>query len=545
MASRKSFLSAGALAAGALLSPREILAAAGAENAPANAAARRKRAFAIREGAAREHYLAGDAINASNGDERRYTDKRASFSKTLPHNDLGEVHPADFARFVAIVERGDAAAFETMPRDALATDRLNDPQAMYAYEYVADDSHATAMPPPPEFASAGMAVEMGELYWHALARDVAFTDFESDSLIAASVADLNDFSVRLDQRNGASVSTGTLFRAPFAGASAGPFVSQFLWLDVPYGPTTITQKYRTPEPGQRFLTQTPEWLACQRGIETKNKLVNGQPRWIATTGDLAAYVHKDFSFQAFVHAALIALSYGSEALSPTNPYRASKTQFGDITFGNKMFLTMIAQAALIGQKTSYYHKWLVHRRVRPEVTAGRIHYELEGRKTYGIHPDILRSAAVARTKALQGTALLSIAYPEGCPTHPSYPAAHACNAGACATVLKAFFNERFVIPNAVVATAGGDELRPWNESPLTLGGEFEKLAGNVAFGRHAAGVHYRSDSVAGLRAGEAQGIAILRDYSRTFNERFDGFELTRFDGTRVRIRNGEILLSGA
>jgi membrane-associated phospholipid phosphatase len=38
------------------------------------------------------------------------------------------------------------------------------------------------------------------------------------------------------------------------------------------------------------------------------------------------------------------------------------------------------------------------------------------------------------------TCLLPVAYAEGCPTHPSYPAAHAATAGACATVLKAFFN---------------------------------------------------------------------------------------------------------
>lgn len=172
------------------------------------------------------------------------------------------------------------------------------------------------------------------------------------------------------------------------------------------------------------------------------------------------------------------------------------------------------------------------------MTAGRIEYQLAGRKDYGIHPDILRSDAVARTKSAHGSALLPIAYPEGCPTHPSYPSAHACNAGACATVLKAFFDESFAIPNAAVANAAGDALEPSREDSLTLGGEFEKLAANIAFGRHAAGVHYRSDSIAALLAGEAQALALLSDYSRTFNERFDGFVLTKFDRTRVQIRDG-------
>jgi hypothetical protein len=539
MSSRKGFLSASALAAGALLTPADILAAGPDQDQSGSASrSRRKRALAIRCDAARAHYAADIASNASNGDELRYADKRASFSKTLPQNDLGEVDPSAFARFVEIIARGDPAEFEAMPRDALAVDRLNNPQAMYAYDFVASDSHATKMAPPPAFASAQMAVEMGELYWQSLTLDVPFTAFEADSLIAAAAADLNSFSQPLEPQLAKSLSPSTLFRGPFSGAQRGPFVSQFLWLDVPYGPTTMVQRYRAPAFGQKFLTQADEWLACQRGEVAKNKIATTEPRWIATNADLATYVHKDFSFQAFMHAALIALSYGPQALSPTNPYRSSKTEFGDITFGNKMFLTLIAQAALVGQKTSWYHKWLVHRRVRPEVTGGRIHYELTGRKNYGVHHDVLGSDALARTKSLQGTAFLSIAYPEGCPTHPSYPAAHACNAGACATVLKAFFNENFTIPNAVVATAAGDALQPYSQGALTLGGEFEKLAANIAFARDAAGVHYRSDSLAGMLTGERQGLSLLSDYSRSFNERFQGFELTTFVGKRVRIRNG-------
>ena len=541
MASRKGFLSAGALAAGALLSPEELLASVSPPaGAPSQPAARRKRALAIRVDAARAHYATGDPDNVSNGDEQRYGDKRASFAKTMPQNELGEVDPDAFARFVAIVERGDPAAFSDLPRDAVAVERLNDPQAMYAYDYFGSDVAATAMAPAPPFASARMAVEMGELYWQALTFDVPFTSFATDPAIAAAASDLNAFSEPLQKSPLLTMSPSTLFRCAFAGAQKGPFVSQFLWLDIQYGPWTIAQRYRVPVPGQSFLTDAGAWLACQRGAAMTQKVAYGDPRWIATNADVAHFVHRDFSFQAYMHAALIAMSYGAEALSPTNPYRASKTEFGDITFGNKMFLTLVAQAAMLGQKTSYYHKWLIHRRLRPEVMGGRIQYQTTGRKDYGVHPDIVRSGAVARTKAAHGSAFLPIAYPEGCPTHPSYPAAHACTAGACATVLKAFFNETFVIPNAAAANASGDALEPYRDTPLTLGGEFEKLAANISFGRHAAGVHYRSDSMAGLMAGEAQALEMLSDYSRTFNERFDGFELTTFAGRKVRIRNGAV-----
>src|SRR5215472_1400009 len=48
--------------------------------------------------------------------------------------------------------------------------------------------------------------------------------------------------------------------------------------------------------------------------------------------------------------------------------------------------------------------------------------------------------------------------------------------------------------------------------------------------RDATGVHYRSDSVRGLFVGEQQALGLLRDHSRTYNERFDGFIVRKFNG---------------
>ena len=74
---------------------------------------------------------------------------------------------------------------------------------------------------------------------------------------------------------------------------------------------------------------------------------------------------------------------------------------------------------------------------------------------------------------------------------------------------------------------------------LTLGNEIDKLAANIALGRDAAGVHCRSDSVRGLFVGEQQALGPLRDYSRTYNERFDGFIVRKFNGEKVKIASGE------
>jgi hypothetical protein len=235
------------------------------------------------------------------------------------------------------------------------------------------------------------------------------------------------------------------------------------------------------------------------------------------------------------------LKFGKDALSPTNPYHNSKTQFGDITFGNKNILTMVAQASQLGQKGAWYQKWLVHRKLRPESFAGRIENHHSGKKSYDIHEDILKCDAVSRLMSANRNCLLPIAYAEGCPTHPSYPAAHAGTAGACATILKAFFNEDFVIPNPVQTNLDGSALEPWQGESLTLGNEINKLASNISLGRDAGGVHYRTDGSQGMLIGEDLAISMLRDYSRTYNEQFDGFMLTKFDGKKVKVVKGEVV----
>ena len=106
--------------------------------------------------------------------------------------------------------------------------------------------------------------------------------------------------------------------------------------------------------------------------------------------------------------------------------------------------------------------------------------------------------------------------------------------------MKAFFDVDYVLLQSVESTADGSALEPWRGADLTLGNEIDKLASNIALGRDAAGVHYRSDSIRGLFVGEQQALWLLRDYSRIYNERFDGFIVRKFNGDRVKIMNGEL-----
>src|SRR5262249_59916371 len=73
--------------------------------------------------------------------------------------------------------------------------------------------------------------------------------------------------------------------------------------------------------------------------------------------------------------------------------RGSRMQFGDITLGSKNVLSLLAQAALLGQKGAYFHKWQVHRRLRPECFAGRNETHPLGHRQYDIHTHPLQFPA--------------------------------------------------------------------------------------------------------------------------------------------------------
>jgi hypothetical protein len=250
-------------------------------------------------------------------------------------------------------------------------------------------------------------------------------------------------------------------------------------------------------------------------------------------------VHRDFTYQGALVAALILLDYvrqfGGVVLDEANPYTGSSTQAGFITFGGPHVLDLIARVANHALKATWYQKWVVHRRLRPEEFGGRIHHHLTGAAQYPIHATLLDSPALAAVFNEHGTYLCPQAYPEGCPTHPAFPGGHASLIGAGVTVLKAFFNEAFVIPHPVVPSDDGLSLRPWTGAPLTVGQELNKLALNVAFGRDTAGVHFRKDEIEGIVLGEATAISVLTDANATYHEPFEGFSLTTFDGEVVTL----------
>ncbi len=109
----------------------------------------------------------------ANGDEDRYATKAASFSKGLPHNELGEVDISAYDKMLYALQSGHSVDFENIPMGEpnLAKRRkLVNPQSGLALDYAGADSHHLSQPPAPLFSSPEQAGEMVENYWMALTR---------------------------------------------------------------------------------------------------------------------------------------------------------------------------------------------------------------------------------------------------------------------------------------------------------------------------------------------------------------------------------------
>lgn len=513
-------------------------------------------AFELRVEEARQDAIAGPAINVSNGDTALYADKGGTYSKTLPHNAYGRVNPEAFETFATALKSGRSSDFEKITMGGTRT--LNGPQGGLAFDLEMMDNvqfGQPQVPPAPKVASDQTATELLEHYWASLLRDVAFADYDSNLLAAQAATELGSQPTYLGPRNSrGQVTPGLLFRGAFPGETKGPYVSQFLLQPTFFGSQPISQQQLTCLPDTDYATDFTSWLDIQNGVDTglRNKL-DPQLRYRRNGRDLAALTHIDVLFQEYFVAFLVlagintnppgSFTPGGAPLNPGNPYLSSNTQNGFGTFGGPDFAATIEEVAVKALNVVWYQKWFVHLRPRPEAIGGIVHLLKTGR---GNETDVRLSKVILNSQGLEqsfnkyGTWLLSQAFPEGSPAHPSYPTGHGTVAGACITVLKFFFDGNFVIPNPVEPTPDGLSLVPYvgkDAEQLTVNGELNKLGHNVSFGHGIhAGIHWRSDTDTSLLLGEAVALNFLRRRARTYNEPFT-VHISQFDGTTATISN--------
>jgi hypothetical protein len=69
-----------------------------------------------------------------------------------------------------------------------------------------------------------------------------------------------------------------------------------------------------------------------------------------------------------------------------------------------------------------------------------------------------------------------------------------------------------------------------DKSKITVAGEINKLASNIAFGRNWAGVHYRTDGTQGILLGEKIAMSYMADAMSTcvHNDKEGNYPVLKF-----------------
>lgn len=404
---------------------------------------------------------------------------RNHFKKGLP-TVKGVVTNTDYLKLVKAL---DTKNFKSLT--ALQVKGLVDPMASYTSDLFGPDGSCTKLGrSPAPLDSLEMTKDLEELYAMALLRDIPFVRWHCDPLVREVATIL--------QR-----SPSSLFQHEVL---PGPLISQFFYLT----PIKVFKR-------RNYLTTWETYDAAHSGqVSNHSDLLEPKPKYISTLRDLASYTWSDVTDQTFRNAATWLWTHYPDAF-----YNPDKNQpyVGFLTFNLPFVLELLGKATSVSLKSCWYHKWLVHRAIRPEELGAELERLRSGLEpSWSGQPQVLNSPLLNLTVKKQGNVLLSQVFPDGCPLHPSYPAGHAVVAGACVTILKGLVYEEFRLPHPVIPDAEGRCLFPWTGSdPLTVINELNKLAYNFGLARSAAGVHYRHDNTVGLQLGEEIGLRILQE----------------------------------
>jgi membrane-associated phospholipid phosphatase len=476
-----------------------------------------------------------------NGDELKYPSGIANFTKGFKHDDMGIVDPASYAAYLAAIRSGKRQDFDSLVMGG--TTPLVDPQAGLAFDLETCDPSQNSIPPFDTLISPGFAAQMIETYWLALTRDVPFSQWGLDPTVAAACSEMTSLgSVYTGPVSNGQVTPQLLFRSGFNGSNVGPYVAQFFLQPFTLGVMPFVG-YQTTLPGDFGIDQA-SWLNIQTGAPSALAAENPDPnlKYLGTGRDLAEYVHNDVLYQEYLNATLM-LAKMRAPLNSGNPYGSPnlKSETGFITFGLPMVQVLVAEVIARAIKNAWFQKWFVHRVARPEETAGLVHYTITANQNYHLDSSVITSQAATTLHGRTGNYFIPLSYPEGCPLHPSYPSGHATAGGAAATILKWFFNDSTPIASLTAPlTTADDGSAPVTYSgndagQMTVGGEINKLAANVGFGRVFSGIHWRQDIIQGMLLGEKVAINLLQDQAHLYNENYPGFTFTKFDGTKITV----------
>jgi hypothetical protein len=277
-----------------------------------------------------------------------------------------------------------------------------------------------------------------------------------------------------------------------------------------------------------YATTWSEWLDLQHGADLGHRHRDPQSmrtgddfRFITTARDLAAYVHQAAPQRMFMNACLILLARSGNGTASMVQWPPAHELCRD-EFGGHSLFALLAQAASSAIAAARFQQFQVHRRLRPEALAARLekfdHPDVTSPVLSALFADLVAAGIFNDDGRPAGRSnrLLPLAWVEGSPMSPSYCSAYAAAAGACATVMKAFFDDGVLDISgtgehcALLPAGDGRTLVPVAlQKPLTVAAEIDKLACNLAVGRCWAGVSFYSDVAAGLYLGEQVATCLL------------------------------------
>jgi hypothetical protein len=505
------------------------------------------------------------------------------------------------------IKGGDNAAFRFKKKTIQNKAWESGYQVVYA-----EEGNTNALLKELSFKSGYSAAEMVEVYAMALLRDLNFNNYDTAvGDIQLAIDALNEFGddfrgPKEEQPPGSGnfkVTRKTLFRGNSPESIRGDYLSKFFYplkrpplfasgcapgtanlsnSQIFFDDFAVNYLVPPPRPNRAFGVTFPDYVAIQNGvIPLPDAYHSGDftsPATIVHDGlTLGSLVHTDGLYQEYGWAADI-LTAGDYPRTPVSIYTKAPPGSGALsainegdgpTLGPPDAAGIIGAVALEAARAAWLVKYTVARRGRPEVFAALIHKRLNGgdENTYGNIDDRLltpgtkvrqllnrirtQNNGIIRHPPSSGSAntyLLSQLFPEASPAHPAWTSGHATIAGACVTVIKAIFDDTAPLRRQVNI----DPPPPFTDEQgvLTVGGELDKLASNVAHGRNFAGVHFRSDGEHGILLGEAVAIQFLQDHLRTYREKFrcndnpNGtepcFELTKRSGKRIKITVDDI-----
>jgi membrane-associated phospholipid phosphatase len=452
------------------------------------------------------------------------------FSKGLPHDEAGFVDPTEMEKLLRALHNHDLTQLGEVRLGG--TLKLLDPSAAWSNDLFGACNNSYRFSQVPELCDSIMAAEMAELYCMSLARDIPFSKYSTDHTIEDCSSYLN--ALRHYPQVAGPVSSYNIFRGPTPADLQGPYISQFLYRNTKIGGFPQIQKYATDLEGSDFMKTWETAVSVQNGVVTEGPAsIRSTPRYLITGRDLASYVHSDEPYLTWQNACSLLFTLGVP-LNPTLAASSTSSSNYHINLGRPDIQALLGMAGRSAQLAAWYQKWHALF-LRPEA------FGLEVERVYrnSMNPDhisgeLLRNPIIERIRSQNGNALLPQAYPEGAPLHPSTPAAHGAVAGACATILKFFFDARHEI-EIYAPNADGTELIATGQV-TTVGDEINKLASNMVIGRCWAGIHYNMDAIRGLKLGQKVAISCLQDLIYRYPQKLS-VSLTKFNGKVITISN--------